>query len=131
MSKMLIAATMLLGLVSVPAFAQEKEPAKPAKEAAPKVEKKKLTDAEVKKRLKDKKTTVNVEEMELTEVLALLAKAADVEIALAEGVSGSDPVTLSLKDASVESILKVLLATLDLAWEAKDGTVLIKAAESK
>jgi hypothetical protein len=130
MSKTLIA-VLMLGLVSVPALAQEKEPAKPAKEAAPKVEKKKLTDAEVTKRLKDKKTTVNVEDTELAEVLALLAKAADVEISLAEGVSGSDPVSLSLKDASVESILKVLLATVDLAWEAKDGKVLIKQAVTK
>jgi len=131
MSKSLIAAVLMLGLVSVPAFAQEKEPAKEPKEAAPKVEKKKLTDGEVKKRLKDKKLTFSHEETELTEFLAQLAKEADVEIALAEGVSGSDTVSLSLKVTSVENILKVLLATLDLAWEAKDGKVLIKQAESK
>jgi len=130
MFRILALCVVAIGLSGAPVLAQASG-AKEDKKEAPKVEKKKLTEAEVKKRLKEKKTTVAFEEMTLKEALEKLGKAADVEFKLAEGVAGDDTVSLDLKDTSVESILKLLLETLDLTWEAKDGAVLVKKSETK
>ena len=130
MLRMIALCILALGVSSVTALAQA-SPAREEKKEAPKVEKKKLTDAEVKKRLKEKKTDVAFEEIALKEALATLAKAADVEIKLDEGVAGDDTVSLSLKNTSVESILNMIKELLDLTWEVKDGAVLAKKSESK
>ena len=130
MFRILALCVVAVGLFSAPVLAQA-SPAKEEKKEAPKVEKKKLSDAEVKKRLKEKKTSVAFEELALKEALAARAKAADVEIKLDEGVAGEDTISLSLKDTSVESILNMIKETLDLTWEVKDGAVLVKKSETK
>ena len=107
MLRMIALCILALGVSSVTALAQ----ASPAKE--------------------EKKTDVAFEEIALKEALATLAKAADVEIKLDEGVAGDDTVSLSLKNTSVESILNMIKELLDLTWEVKNGAVLAKKSESK
>ncbi len=125
-------------LLSTGVLAQDgkKEPEKAAeiakkdtgKEAEPEKKPKQLTDAEVKKKL-EKKLDANFEDETAAAILHSIAKAAGVELVLADGVKADDDVSLELKEVKASAMLTIVCDSCSLVWEVKDGKIVVKVDE--
>lgn len=75
--------------------------------------------------------SVDFDNLPLAAVVRELSRLSGAELRLdvpqlaKAGVRGREPVTLKLANCSLETVLRVLLANLDLTWTLRDGVVLV------
>ncbi|MEW6618169.1 MAG: secretin N-terminal domain-containing protein [bacterium] len=77
------------------------------------------------KRTLSNKITINVKNMEIIDVLNILAKKGGMNIVASKNVQGR--VTIFLEEISVEDALKVICEVNDLAYEKKDELIKVMA----
>ncbi|MEW6607399.1 MAG: secretin N-terminal domain-containing protein [bacterium] len=77
------------------------------------------------KRTMSNKITINVKNMEIIDVLNILAKKGGMNIVASKNVQGR--VTIFLEEISVEDALKVICEVNDLAYEKKDELIKVMA----